>query len=352
MDKINNPDEYIKELYERKIRPIILNYTSKNSACRKEIKDEFNKMKLSFDNPFAQILSVLYIPLVFFIIFGVVNFAIKFKMEILIIPAIFIGFIFIPVYYIGTSIAMPIKKMLQPLINMVKLENDIKKVVMPVFCNLLKNISWDSQCYNKPSLIKNSLIIPTAFKMSTNLNYDDVFYGKYKNINYEIIEVTPSMQTRSANSEYGDSSLTTVVLKIEINKNYTGHTVIYPSVFEKPLNLKETQMEDVVFEKKYNVFTNDEVEARYIVTPKLIEALNIAREKLGCAEVSCAYYNKSLFVGLNYVKMPSGNSSAITPVGLFGIGVYEGDIDNYKHYLNIYNDIIAMQEAIEYFTEA
>ena len=345
MERLENPEEFIKDIYERKLKSIITSYKDEQHSCQADIK----KVKLiSLETPFLCDASTLIFIACSAALFGLAILCIKFHLEFLAYIILFIVAILMSACTIYTHFMAMIKKFEKPCMRFAKLEANIKKIVMPILCKSLKDISWDYQCYNKPSSIENSLIMPTAFKMKTKLNYDDVFYGKYKNINYEIIEVKPITLTRSVNNEYGEYSSTTTILKFNTRKKYTGHTIIYPSVFEKPLTLKETQMEDVIFEKKYNVFTNNEVEARYIITPKLIDALNKAKEKLKCAEIACSFYNKHLFIGLNYISSPGSNKDCFK-VGLFDIGVYGNNMDSYTHYLNIYNELIAIQEVIDYF---
>ena len=74
-----------------------------------------------------------------------------------------------------------------------------------------------------------------------------------------------------------------------MNKNFSGKTVVKkdrgkmgnwfarkfnkPLFSKKPIDLKNVKLEDPVFEKKFEVYSTDQVEARYLLTTSFMERL-------------------------------------------------------------------------------
>lgn len=80
---------------------------------------------------------------------------------------------------------------------------------------------------------------------------------------------------------------------IEFNKNIKGHTIILPDVLEKRIGYlaknfqglnfsrdKLINLEDPVFESNFVVYSTDQIEARYILTPSLMERITSFRKKI------------------------------------------------------------------------
>ena len=71
-----------------------------------------------------------------------------------------------------------------------------------------------------------------------------------------------------------------LIVEIDMPKNFKGETVLFEnaltnlSVDKKALKMFEkTQLEDTEFNKKYSIYTNNQIEARYVLTTAFIEHL-------------------------------------------------------------------------------
>ena len=168
-------------------------------------------------------------------------------------------------------------------------EKNLKSGIMPQFCKCFGNLKWSSGSYtDSNNLFRNSYLIP-EYEISS---YDDIFKGSYKEVGFEIVESTFSKfkknkfekhygshrpNTLNVNSmSYGDiislinaflnpkksqnKVFSGVIIKLTMNKNFTGKTLITPDTMlhaTPSKELKHTTLEDVVFEKKFDVFTDD-----------------------------------------------------------------------------------------------
>lgn len=217
-----------------------------------------------------------------------------------------------------------------------KFENEIKQKIMPYVCKCLGNLSWkNAQCSFEQLLCKSGII-----DRYNCVSYDDSFTGNYKDINYEICESWFTNETGSGRHRRIETIFRGVMVKLDMNKSFTGNTVIRPdtSLHRSPLqNLKHTTLEDVVFEKKFDVFTDDEVEARYLITPSFMERLNNMKTAFEAYAISCAFYDKYLLVGLSTSK------------DLFSIGDLNKPVNDDKQFFTMFEEILSIIKLIDHF---
>lgn len=218
-------------------------------------------------------------------------------------------------------------------INKKSFEKKIKTdTIMPLVCKCFENLNWSSAYARAGFIIKPSRIIQDYDSYSC----DDAFVGQHHDVKFEIME---SFFTKG----YGKNRRTVfkgVVVKLDMNKNFTGHTIIRPAALlhqDIPRKLKRTKLEDVEFEKRFNVFTDDEVEARYLITPSFMERLNEMKVAFKANTVSCAFYEKSLLIALSTSK------------DLFSIGSLFKKIDDPKQFFTMFEEILSIIKLIDHF---
>ena len=131
-----------------------------------------------------------------------------------------------------------------------------------------------------------------------------------------------------------------LVVQFEMNKNFEGHTVIYPDHLTPSFNLRglhHTEMEDIVFEKKYNVYTNDDLEARYLITPSFIEQM--AKIKTTGSDIFVAFYKKKFIMAtIDITSDWIDNNIEINRSNTYKLAFYK-----------IKEEIISILKLIDYF---
>jgi len=73
-----------------------------------------------------------------------------------------------------------------------------------------------------------------------------------------------------------------VIFSADFNKNITGLTAVRSGLFAR----SNVKLENPVFNKFFSVESSDQIEARYILTPSLMERLVEARKKFGAISLS------------------------------------------------------------------
>ncbi len=211
-------------------------------------------------------------------------------------------------------------------------ESKIKDKVMPDVCKCFDHLSWTDVLYSDGKVFVESNLIPDY----SSSDYDDVFYGEYRGVKFEIVE----SEFEVGSGKNRRTVFNGVIVKLDMNKRFKGNTVIRPDSMlhlSPSSRLVHTTLEDVVFEKKFDVFTDDEVEARYLITPSFMERLNNMKVAFAADKVSCAFYGTNLFVALH------------TPKDLFSICSLLKPVNDGKQFFQMFEEILSIIKLIDHF---
>ncbi|MCD8024480.1 MAG: DUF3137 domain-containing protein, partial [Candidatus Gastranaerophilales bacterium] len=173
----------------------------------------------------------------------------------------------------------------------IKFTRNLKDRIMPIICSVFGKLKWLKNPHNT---IYEPFFLESAFvKPYDRSSFDDVFKGEYKDVKYQIIEGEFRKVVRRGKRRYEEILFDGVILKVDMNKDFTSHTIIQADTFmhiSPSLKLKHTELEDVVFEKKFDVFTNDEIDARYLITTSFMQRLNDVSIAFGASIFKCIFY--------------------------------------------------------------
>lgn len=212
-------------------------------------------------------------------------------------------------------------------------ENKIKSRVMPKVCKCYNNLTWNEGGYQNNSTLFSASNLVYNFDKEV---YDDVFIGKHKNVKFDIVET--KLTKRSGREKV--TVFKGVIIVLDMNKNFKGNTIIRPDTIlhKSPFaNLHHTTLEDVVFEKKFDVYTDDEVEARYLITTAFMERLNNIKVAFEANNISCAFYQNKLLIGIKTLN------------DLFSLCSLFKPVDDAKQYYQMFEEILSIIKLIDYF---
>lgn len=209
-------------------------------------------------------------------------------------------------------------------------EHKVKHNIMPDVCNCFTDLLW---CEGK--VLEDNLFFDSKlFKGEcVSCGFDDVFCGSYKNVKFEIMELY--LQTSA--SKYGFHG---AIVKLDLNKNCSGNTVIYPAVLNNYSGLdglQKIKLEDIKFSQTFDVFSDDEVEARYLITPAFMQRLKNMKVAFNASNFSCAFYDKYLLIGLQTGK------------DLFSICSLNKPLNDDRQFFTLYEEIISIIKLIDHF---
>jgi hypothetical protein len=174
-----------------------------------------------------------------------------------------------------------------------------KRKILPQIAKSLGNLKY---------LAKGKLIVDSlkASKIVPRYNCherEDYFYGEYKGAKIELSEIKLEYESGSGDDKTVEVVFDGLVFLIDVPKDVYGHTVLLPNkngFFEwfkkKDLGLERANLVSLEFEDIYDVYTNDQVEARYLVHPKMIESFTALSKGYDGGKLSAEYYNGRLLL--------------------------------------------------------
>lgn len=112
---------------------------------------------------------------------------------------------------------------------------------------------------------------------------EDEVTGRKNAVTYTILEGKATRTEGSGKSRRTVVTFRGSIARLDFNKNFFGQTIVVPENDSKILGLfghastrhqKELcQLENVEFEARYSVYATDQQQARYILTPKMMELI-------------------------------------------------------------------------------
>src|SRR5688500_8334962 len=126
---------------------------------------------------------------------------------------------------------------------------------------------------------------------------EDEICGRKNAGGYSILEAKATRTEGSGKNRRTVTIFKGLIIRLDFNKNFGGHTVVVPDAESKILGglfgeaesrrRKDiARLENVDFEKIYSVYCTDQQEARYILTPKFMELVLQAKATLGDIRLS------------------------------------------------------------------
>ena len=176
-----------------------------------------------------------------------------------------------------------------------KLKPYIKNIVVPEIINAFGDLNWSSEY----TISKDEALSLCLFPEFDIVQTDDYYSGVHKNVYFEVFN------PRFVDKRTGSRGSTTyvdvfdgVIVKLKTNKPFKGHTVIVkdtPTHTSPAKHLRHTELEDVKFEQKYDVFTSDEIEARYLITTSFVTRLNRLKDTFLAKQICCVFKNEFIY---------------------------------------------------------
>ena len=144
---------------------------------------------------------------------------------------------------------------------------------------------------------------PGLFNTRGSYKSDDRVHGTIGQTPFEAAEVRRSYSTGGKNN-------TTIVVfhglffHLDFNKSLRGTTIVYPedassNQLGSRAQLTKVALENPDFEQAFAVQASDEVEARYILTPAMMEQILVLRQRAG-KPIFLAFKGNRAYLGVHY----------------------------------------------------
>lgn len=113
--------------------------------------------------------------------------------------------------------------------------------------------------------------------------------------------------------------------------------IFIPVVLIQKRKMQDVKLEDVSFDKRFNVYTTDQVEARYLLTPTFMEKLKSLETAFGAKNIKCSFFDNQTMFAIPCKK------------DLFELGSLFIPLSSHKPIEQFYNELNSIQQMIDHF---
>ncbi len=177
---------------------------------------------------------------------------------------------------------------------------NVKAKVFPDIISFLGEFSYRPECKGRIKAFEPTGLVPNFDKEQS----EDEIQGFYKGVEVDFFETELKKRTRDSK---GRTKYTTVFdgvfISLSFNKNFSGRTVIHNdggtigNWFKKTFSdLEQVALEDPEFEKIFEVYSSDQIEARYLLTPAFMQRLKNLVDNFGGSKLECCFYQNMLVI--------------------------------------------------------
>ncbi len=164
--------------------------------------------------------------------------------------------------------------------------------------------------------LKPSGIIPSY----DNSHVEDYVKGSYKDVGLELTEAKLTEERGSGKNRSTVTVFRGIFVLFSANKNFSGQTIVRKDsgrignwLRDKFNKLENVALEDPKFEKKFEVYSDDQIEARYLLTPSFMERLLTLSDLFRGSGVQCSFYDNRLLLMIASTHDRFETGSAFVP---------------------------------------
>ncbi len=196
-------------------------------------------------------------------------------------------------------------------------KKSIKQRLMASLVTIFGNFQYIQGETLSDQVIRASKIIQDNFNIHRG---DDYFKGKYKDVNItiseELIQREYSVATRDGTERHVEHIFKGVFTLIEMNKPIKTRTIVLPnrsSLFGKN-RFEKIELEDPEFEKIWDTYGEDQIEARYVLTTAFMERLKKLTKTFDTKSISCSFFGNNLLIAVPKGEDMFEVASLFTPI--------------------------------------
>ena len=230
-----------------------------------------------------------------------------------------------------------------------KFRTELKKEVFIKIISLFDDVKISDNC----NLISNEEISNMGLFPEYLSKYDDdIVTGSHKGCCFTIDECSLMTDTSSHTTYFSG-----LIVKVQMNKGFTGKTIVGAEEYiQRQRGYEDVQLEDIEFMAGMKVYSTNQIEARYLLTPSLMERLYALKEVFSVSRSATAVtshkhlkMHEALCQDFVSVAFVDGNIYLFVPTKE---NFFEIDIDtsllNEDKYFDIYCQLQLILSVIDY----
>lgn len=177
-----------------------------------------------------------------------------------------------------------------------------KRDILPDLAGLFGPFRYDGKGKIPMERMKPSKIVPGH----TTYKSEDLFTGEYRKVGINFSEI--KLKRRSGKRTVTVFNGLAILLSSGTRRFY-GHTIMIRDqgkiggwLKKQTAGLERADLVDPEFEKIFDVFTNDQVEARYLIDPRIIENLKALYSEYSGKKMMAAFYDDHFLILISSAK--------------------------------------------------
>lgn len=177
-------------------------------------------------------------------------------------------------------------------------KDSIKTKIFPNILNFLGKFTYTINPKRKDVRQYDFMGFFPRYDRQTN---EDNIRGTYNGVKIDLFETVLDRARKSKNGEYYDEVFRGIIIGLTFNKTLKGTTIIRKdsgligNLFHETLpELKDVKLEDPNFNKIFQAYSDDQVEARYVLSVSFMERLKELSEAFGSKAIQCCFYQEKV----------------------------------------------------------
>jgi hypothetical protein len=180
-------------------------------------------------------------------------------------------------------------------------KSDVKQQVFPqIFKYFGDDFIFSPSHSMSLSVLKRSKLLPHY----DDAHFEDYVQGSHKGVEIVINELRLTKEVRRDKRTETETVFRGVMVQLSSHKAFKGHTVVVKNrgglinfLSSSFKGLSRVKLEDPRFEQQFDVFSTDQIEARYLLTVSFMERLQ-ALAAMFAGKIQCAFYDDKLLIML------------------------------------------------------
>lgn len=176
----------------------------------------------------------------------------------------------------------------------------IKTEIFPKIVGFIQGLSYEPEYNSDVRKYEKYDILPSYDREIC----EDHIKGTYKGLEIELVEVSLQKRKFFRRSKSDTKEVFSgLLIKLSVAKNFRGKTIItadggfVKNIFnEMGQELEHIKLEDPEFENVFEVYSDDQVDARHLLTTSFMERLIDVRKVFNSDNMKCSFFDRSLFM--------------------------------------------------------
>lgn len=182
-----------------------------------------------------------------------------------------------------------------------KYRKEVKNDVMDLFVRFFDGFSYHQGAGLSPALLERSRIFPAYTKAKA----DDCFDGVYNDVALRVCEEHLEKEYRTAKGRRRVQTVFRgIAVEMGMKKPFKGQTIVlkdsgFFNKFKGFNDLERVKLEDVIFEKHFEVYSSDQIEARYLLTTAFMERILKLKELYKGKKIEISFYANKILLAID-----------------------------------------------------